>query len=49
MSDPAGPDTLPPRAVVQAARKGCFIEQTLGQANRITHRLKTPGGWVAAG
>lgn len=33
-------------ALVQAARKGCFIEQTLGQANTITHKLKTPDGWV---
>ncbi len=32
-------------ALVQAAKKGCFIEQTLGQANTITHRLKTPDGW----
>lgn len=34
--------------LVAAAKKGCFIEQTLGQANRITHRLKTPQGWVTA-
>ena len=34
--------------LVQAARKGCFIEQTLGRENRITHRLKTAEGWVAA-
>lgn len=31
-------------ALVQAARKGCFIEQTLGQSNKITHRLKTKSG-----
>ncbi len=36
------------RALVQAAKKGCFIEQTLGRENRITHRLKTPEGWVSA-
>jgi uncharacterized OsmC-like protein len=34
-------------ALVQAARQGCFIEQTLGQANRIIHKLKTPDGWMA--
>ena len=36
------------QALVAAARKGCFIEQTLGQANTIVHRLKTPEGWVPA-
>lgn len=35
-------------ALVQAAKKGCFIEQTLGRENRITHRLKTAEGWVTA-
>jgi uncharacterized OsmC-like protein len=34
--------------LVRLAKKGCFIEQTLGQANTITHRLKTADGWVAA-
>ncbi|MEM6636332.1 MAG: OsmC family protein [Pseudomonadota bacterium] len=33
-------------ALVDAARRGCFVEQTLGQANRITHRLKTENGFV---
>jgi uncharacterized OsmC-like protein len=33
-------------ALIQAARKGCFIEQTLGQSNKITHRLKTEGGFL---
>ncbi len=32
-------------ALVQAARKGCFIEQTLGQKNTIRHRIRTPDGW----
>lgn len=32
--------------LVATARKGCFIEQTLGQANRISHRIKTPDGWI---
>ncbi len=31
-------------ALIQAARKGCFVEQTLGQANSITHRIKTDTG-----
>lgn len=35
-------------ALVAAAQKGCFLEQTLGRANTITHRLKTDDGWVAA-
>lgn len=33
-------------ALVRAAQKGCFIEQTLGQSNRIVHKLKTADGWV---
>lgn len=33
-------------ALVAAAKKGCFLEQTLGQANTIRHRLKTPDGFV---
>ena len=32
-------------ALIEAAKKGCFIEQTLGQANTIRHRLKTDAGW----
>ncbi len=32
-------------ALINAARKGCFLEQTLGVANTINHRLKTPTGW----
>lgn len=27
-------------ALIAAAKKGCFLEQTLGQANTIRHRLK---------
>lgn len=34
--------------LVEAAKKGCFIEQTLGQKNLIQHRLKTTTGWVDA-
>lgn len=33
-------------ALIAAAKKGCFIEQTLGRSNTIRHRLKTDGGWV---
>lgn len=33
-------------ALIQAARKGCFVEQTLGQSNKITHRLKTKEGYI---
>lgn len=35
------------RELVRAARKGCFVEQTLGRQNTITHRLRTPEGWIA--
>lgn len=35
-------------ALVAAAQKGCFLEQTLGRANTITHRLKTDEGWIEA-
>ena len=34
-------------ALIEAAKKGCFLEQTLGQANVITHRIKTADGYVA--
>lgn len=33
-------------ALIEAAKKGCFIEQTLSQANTIQHRMKTADGWV---
>ena len=32
--------------LINAAIKGCFLDQTLGQANTIRHRMKTPDGWV---
>ncbi|MEO9614331.1 MAG: OsmC family protein [Nitratireductor sp.] len=32
-------------ALIEAARKGCFIEQTLGRQNTIRHRMKTADGW----
>ena len=31
--------------LIETAKKGCFIEQTLGRANTIRHRLKTADGW----
>lgn len=31
--------------LIETAKKGCFIEQTLGQANTIRHRLRTSDGW----
>ncbi|WP_164662196.1 OsmC family protein [Tropicibacter sp. Alg240-R139] len=33
--------------LVDAAKKGCFVEQTLMQSNRIQHRLKREGGWTS--
>ncbi|MEM6462972.1 MAG: OsmC family protein [Pseudomonadota bacterium] len=31
--------------LIETAKKGCFIEQTLGVGNRINHRMKTADGW----
>ena len=33
-------------ALVQASKKGCFIEQTLGVANTVTHRIKSGNSFV---
>lgn len=33
-------------ALVAAAKKGCFIEQTLGRPNTIRHRIRDGEGWV---
>ncbi len=33
-------------ALIEAAKKGCFIEQTLGRSNTIRHRLKSGDGWL---
>ncbi len=35
-------------ALIEAAKKGCFIEQTLGRANTIRHRLNVGDGFVDA-
>lgn len=32
--------------LINTAKKGCFIEQTLGRSNTINHRMKTKDGWV---
>ncbi|MCY4302482.1 MAG: OsmC family protein [Aestuariivita sp.] len=32
--------------LVNAAKKGCFVEQTLAQRNQINHRIKTPEGFL---
>ena len=34
------------REVIATAKKGCFIEQTLGVANVIHHRIRTADGWT---
>lgn len=34
--------------LVEAAKKGCFLEQTLGRENTIRHRIRTDEGWVDA-
>ena len=33
-------------ALITAAKKGCFVEQTLSQANTITHRIRTSEGFM---
>jgi len=43
----SSPNTMEEQlALIDAARKGCFVEQTLGQSNTIRHRLKTENGFV---
>ena len=32
--------------LIEAAKKGCFVEAMLTPQNNITHRLKTADGWV---
>lgn len=34
--------------LIAAAKKGCFIEQTLAQSNTVDHRLKVGDGWIDA-
>ena len=36
------------RELVAVAKKGCFIGQTLGQANNLRHRLRHGDGWIDA-
>lgn len=33
-------------ALIDAAKKGCFIEQTLGRSNTIRHRLRRGAEWI---
>lgn len=33
-------------ALIAAAKRGCFLERTLGTANVISHRLRTASGFV---
>ncbi len=33
-------------ALIASAKKGCFVEQTLGQANTVRHKLRTPDGFI---
>ena len=41
------PNTLPEQiALIEAAKKGCFIEQTLSRENTVRHKLKTADGYV---
>ena len=35
-------------ALVKAAKKGRFIEQTLARQNTLAHRLKAEDGWLEA-
>lgn len=45
----ASPNTMAEQlALIAAAKKGCFVEQTLAQPNVIRHRLKTADGFVQA-
>lgn len=33
--------------LVDSARQSCLIQQTILRANRISHRLRRPGGWTS--
>lgn len=32
--------------LVEAAKRGCFIDQTMAVANEVGHRLKTGADWI---
>ena len=34
------------KSLIQASKKGCFIEQTLSQKNTINHKLKIEDKWL---
>ncbi len=36
------------RRLLETAKKGCFVEQTLGQSNTVNHRLRIGEAWVRA-
>jgi len=36
------------RELVAAAKKGCFVEQTLGRANTVRHRIRDGDDWIEA-
>lgn len=44
LDSPAGIDEQV--ALIRAATKGCFIEQSLSDKFPVTHRLKTTDGWI---
>lgn len=41
-------DTDAQRALLDAAKAGCFVEHALVNAVPVRHRLKTPQGWIDA-
>ena len=44
LDTPASPEAQ--KRLVEAAKKGCFIDQTLAIANNVDHRLKCGDGWI---
>ena len=44
LDSPEGEAAL--RGLVETAKKGCFVEQTLATANMITHRIKVGDDWI---
>ncbi|MCC2099060.1 MAG: OsmC family protein [Hyphomicrobiales bacterium] len=44
LDTPAGLDDR--KRLVEAAKKGCFIDQTLAIANQVSHRLKAGEDWI---
>ncbi len=46
IDSPASEEDL--RRLLEAAKKGCFLEQTLSQGLNVGHRLKIDGTWQDA-